>query len=374
MNEDAVCEMLTFGKTLSNRTFSGNTHAFTVPKIHESDCTLSSIDCFVDKFKKVIEKSCKNKTEIALALSAGKDSRVILGLLLALGIEPVCVTWSYQEDDPEVKDAKKICDYYGLKHKYTRISPDMYFIEKNVKSLLDLSDGNPIYFPMMLWYAIQDQLDYDVVFCGNLMTEYMDTAEYRRYEGKDVAKALLSKETITDLLVEEYFTSTYEKLWEFYKMRNLNQIIVNRMIDRITQYHVMRNFINWNYPILDEELLQELFILPIECRVGSRLTRRIMGEYFPELLKFSTGRSPFSAKYPLIVHQAYAKVTKRKVSKGLEHLLPPLLEKENLILDYEFLDKGKVRSLLNSPSSKKKTMGMTRLLNLKKWEKYREVV
>jgi asparagine synthetase B (glutamine-hydrolysing) len=372
MNE--ICEMLTFGKTLTNNTFSGKSHHFNIPKVLSSDCELKNIEFFVEKFRSVLEKACKGKSEIALALSAGKDSRVLLGLLRSIDVNPTCVTWSYKETDPEVKDAKKICESFGLTHKYIPIKPEMYFVEENIIELLKLSDGNPLYFPMMLWYGIKDQLNYDVVFCGNLMTEYMDTAEYRKYEGKDIAKALLLKETVTDILTDENYTSTYERLWEFYKMTNLNQIIVSRMIDRITQYHVMRKFINWNYPILDEELLRELFMLPIGIRMGSKLTRMMMKQYFPELLKFPTGRSPFSARYPLIMHQAYAKATKRKISKGLEHLLPPLLEKETFKFDYGFIDNGKVRRLLDSPTSKKKTMGITRLLNLQKWEKYKEVI
>jgi hypothetical protein len=204
----------------------------------------------------------------------------------------------------------------------------------------------------------------------------MDTAEYRRYEGSDVARALFFKETIVNVLRNESYTSAFAELCDFYANPNLNQIIVSRMIDRITQYCVMKKFINWDYPILNEDLLKELFLLPFEIRTGSKLTRMIMKQYFPELLRFPTGRSPFSARYPLIMHQAYAKFSKRKISKGLEHLLPPLLNKEttDLKFDNSFIDNSKVARLLSSEDSRMKTMGQTRLLNLYQWMKYKEAI
>ncbi len=375
MNKRAICESLTCGRVLSNETFSGKTHNITLPKIENRNVV--SLDSFVDTFKTTLNESCKGKDTIALALSGGKDSRVILGLLLELGIHPECVSWSYKETDPEVKVAKKICNRFQLDHKYIPIKPELYFNKNNQNKLLELADGSSLYFDMMLWYGIKDQLNHDVVFCGNLMTEYMDTAEYRFYEGNNVRSALLSKETITSFLTTEESNEAFAKLFNFYiHTKDENQVIVQRMLDRIVQYHVMRKFINWDYPMLNNNLLSDLFAFPLSERVGSKLTRQILKTHSPGLYNMPTGRSPFSLRYPLIMHQAYQKMSGRKISKGLEHLLPKYMEKGetllNLLSYYDFLDENKLKSFLEGEKGRTYRIGQSRLLNLYKWTLYNE--
>jgi len=378
INKNAIIESLVYGRVLSTETFeTGKRHNFRIPNFDELIFEYPNIknvviENFTQILKEQIEKTCKGKSEIALALSGGKDSRVLLALLHELDISPVCVTWSYQPSDPEVVAAKNICDELGLEHKYIKITPLLYFNDIRAEKLMKLAKGSPLYFDMMLWHGIKDQLDYEVVFCGNLMTEYMDTAEYRTYEGNDVRAALFFKETLADVIGDYEFNKYRMKLINFYFDENLNKIIVTRMLDRIAQYHIMRKFINWNYPILDKNVLNSLFEIPFEYRMGSKLTRHILRNHAPKLYAMPTGRSPLSLKWPLAFHQVYQKVSRRKISKGFEHILPNYLDTYNedvmrLVNKYDFLDTKKIRNILHYGKPRYKRMVQSRLLNLLEW-------
>lgn len=370
MDFGPITESLTCGRVLSLKTFSGKEHKAFVPKVETFG--KGSVDLFFETFCEEIRKSCKRKKKIGLALSGGKDSRTLLCALLRLDIKPECVTWSYSELDPEVKIAKKICNRFGLKHKYIKIKPEMYFNKKNEKTLIKLADGSPLYFDMMLWYAIRKQLNHNILFCGNLMTEYMDTAEYRTYEGVDISKALMDKETLIPFT--ENFEVLIKKLTDFYYDEPIEQVITYRMLDRIVQLHIMKNFINWDYPVLNERVLSELFSLPLSKRKGSKLTREILKKYNPALYKLPTGRSPLSLRYPLIFHQAYQRLSKRKISKGLEHLLPSYMDKNETVLRklslYEFVNEERLNNFLDKAKGRTYRIGMSRLLNLYNWSIY----
>ena len=226
---------------------------------------------------------------------------------------------------------------------------------------------------MMLWYAIRHQLDHDVLFCGNLMTEYMDTAEYRIYEGKNIGKALFGKETILDLT--DNHTEVLDRLIDFYTDEDETKIITQRMLDRLVQLHVMKKFINWDYPVLNDNVLSELFAHPLEQRMNSRLTRNILTRYNRTLYKTPTGRSPLSLRYPLIIHQGYQKVSRRKVSKGLEHLLPTYMKENETVLktlpDYGIVNEEKLNKFFHE-EGRTYRIGMARLLNLHRWLKFNE--
>lgn len=371
INKNAICESLVCGRVLSFETFDkGRTHNFEKLDFKPSE-TCSTIDDFQVTFCTEIKKSLKNKGTIALALSGGKDSRTILAFLLENGISPTCVTWSYREDDPEVRVAKKICDKFNLDHKYIKIAPELYFDDESSRILLEMSHGSPLYYDMMLWYGIRGQLNYDTVLCGNLMTEYMDTAEYRLYEG-DFRTALFNKETFFDVIDDGAYRLVINKLEGWYHNEEEHKLITNRMLDRIVQYHIMQKFINWNYPVYNKEILSALFALPPELRMGSKLTRKILNKLNPGLYKMPTGRSPFSLRYPLLVHQAYAKVAHRNISKGFEHLLPDYLRVLNddiklLPLKYDFIEPSKLDKFFNGAKDRYYRLGMSRLLNLMKW-------
>ena len=365
-DEETVIESLVLGRALTDKTFTkGKRHNVKLPKlkVHNN----GNVEKVANALENAINKASKDASSICLSLSGGKDSRVLLALLKKLDLNPECITYSYKEDDPEVKIARKLCKLVDFQHKYVKITPELYFVKKNEKELLELTDGTPNYFPMMLWYGIRDKLDYDVIFMGNLMTEFMDTGEYRWYEGKDVKKALLGKEKLLKLVTDEHYHNVKNKLYKKFDNLSENEVIIERKHARFLQLKIMRNFVNWNYPAIDNDVLNETFSLPLKERVGSKLTRNILKLVSPELLKMPSARSPFSLRFPLWVHQIYAETFKRNIAKGYNHLMPAYLKtniniEDFLKLKFDFLDRDSLLSIVREEKA-----AMTRLMNLQKW-------
>jgi hypothetical protein len=250
----------------------------------------------------------------------------------------------------------------------------MYFVNEYEKELLEHTNGSPNYFPMMLDHAMnEDMQQFDIVFQGNLMTEFMDTGEYRWYEGSNVNKALLGKEMLLPLVKKEYYSKVKDKLNKIFTETKKNQLIVERKRARFLQYDIRKKFAHWNYPATEQEILDAVFSTPFKERVGSRMCRKMLQKLSPELYQMPSARSPFSLRYPLWVHQAYQKATKRKIGKGLENQVSVMMKKNFNMKDLfgrdiDILDKKQINYYLSDKvESKQNAQTIVRLLNLKKW-------
>jgi len=361
-NDNVIAETLVIGRGLTDETFTkGRRHEAQIPEFKTGTADIHDVIVAMQDF--IVKRANGNS---ALLLSGGKDSRVIASLMKHAGLSPVCITFSYNEGDPEVRAARQVCRKLKFEHKFVKIDPMKYFED----DVIDITDGNPNYFPMMLFYPIRHELDYDAVFTGELMTEFMDTGEYRWYEG-DVRYALAKKELMLPMVDNPLYTIIQTKLLSMYGNDDISRVIVERKLDRLIYLKLWKKYINFVAPATDEKVLSAVLSLPLSGRISSRLTRNILKIANPELLKLPTARSPFSLRFPLWFHQIYQKLSNRVVGIGgyMPSYIPDKYNIDELMnIDLNFIDKGRMRAILSGKlGNRARNVAYERMLNLKVW-------
>jgi hypothetical protein len=368
-DQQTIIESLVIGRGLTNNTFEkGKKHPFKMPQFTIKDD--ASTDTVIQALNEVMEKETKNAQKIALLLSGGKDSRVLAGLAKNLGLEIECIT--YRGNENEIKAAQNVAKELNYPCKVIDVPIDYFFNESYIKNALQLSNGNPHFFNFVYFFGFKDQLDYDVIFSGEVMTEFMDTGEYRWYEGKP-KEGLLQKEQYFPLVKEPYYTEAIERMHHIWEKQDLNTFIIERKRDRIIYLNLLKNLINLCAPAMYENVLSEVLSLPLQQRSGSKLTRDILKKTSPELFKLPTGRSPLSLRYPLWIHQGYQKVFKQGTQ--LDYWRKGLLELDNTEfeqIDFEFLDYDQIHNYINgNEGENKQIQSLLRLENLRQWLKHK---
>jgi len=313
---ETISDSLVMGTTLTNKTFiDGKKHNIFPPTYKSS--TVTTYENIIESFKRTIEKEVSNADTVALQLSGGKDSRTLLALMYDMGIRPVCLTYSYDDTNPELIIAKSICKKLGLKHKYLKIDPKMYTDKSSIKAIIQTTMGNPNFNTMMLFYGLRKKLEYDVIFNGNLMTEIMDTKEHHWYNG-NVKDGIIKKVMSNSLPLVNNYNDVITNFRHRLEKMSTNQLILMANWRRILYLNLWKPTLNFVCPILDSNVLSEIFSLPISERVNSKLTKNIIRILNKDLYNIPCSRSPLPFKYPLWVHQGYAKAFGRKGGKGFD--------------------------------------------------------
>ena len=365
MNEKAVAEYLSIGRVLSTDTFTkGKKHDIKIPKVEPK--SQGNVDDVIESLSNAIYNKTKNCKRIAISLSGGKDSRLIVAICQKLCLSADCITWTGGDNDREVLAAKKVANTAHYDHKIIKLDREKFlddgFAEKSIK----ITDGNPTYFTLVPYYTMGDALDYDIIIDGNMMTEFMDTGEYRWYEGLDVANALLSKEKDMRIVTDQYYNESIDALLDLYK-KDLSQVIVERKIDRIISAHFRYKYFKLWSPMTDNDVINSTFSLPFRERFGSKLVRNMIKQLSPELYSISTSRSPLSLRYPLWVHQAYQKVF--KTTCGFDFWKDVLFTEpiESFTeINLGMLNKEKIKQIVSNRDTDSK-IARLRLMNVKKW-------
>lgn len=366
-NEKVISEFLVTGTALTNETFTkGKKHSFEMPKYEVRD-NINTLGV-IDSLKNAINNKCKKNSSIALQLSGGKDSRTLVALMADLGLHPICLTYSYDKTNTEFLVAKKICKKLNLEHIFIKIKPQMYINDNEAKEITNITHGNPSFYSLSLFYAMREKLDYDIIFNGNLMTEIMDTREYHWYNG-DIKDSLIKKSCSKILPLVNNHAEIANNYTHMLSSYSLNDVILSVNWNRLLYLKVWEKLgINFCCPILNYNVLSDVFSLPIKERINSKLTRNIVKLLNPELYNISMARSPLSMKYPLWVHQAYAKMSGRHGGKGFDvaKFISNNMDVENLKdIDLDFLNHEGINSCLKNSDTKWNTI--KRLRNLKMW-------
>lgn len=367
-NEEIISQALVMGKTLTSDTYTkGKKHNIELPKYEQKNETTH--DQIIDAFKDTIHEECVGKSKIAIMLSGGKDSRTLVAIMKEMGLNPTCLTYSYDTTNPELAIAKKVSKSVGFEHKYLGIDPSAYTNKENIKRILDITDGNPHFHTMTLFYALKDKLDYDVIFNGNLMTELMDTCEYHWYNG-EIKQSLIKKVMNSALpLVKDHerIAGDYRRKFE---SSNLNDALLLTVWRRIMYLALWKQHLNFVCPILNSKVLSEVFALPLHERINSKVTRKIIYKINKDLYGIPCARSPMSLRYPLWCHQVYAKFMGRKSGKGFDvaNYISTNVDVNDLKnIDLDFLNRPMITALLGGNNKTKRWWTIKRLWNVKMW-------
>jgi asparagine synthetase B (glutamine-hydrolysing) len=255
--------------------------------------------------------SMQDFDDIALLLSGGKDSRMLACLLKEMGKDVSCYTYigrhsTYEEN--ELKVAKKVAKKLGFSHETIELNWNSYYDTKLIPKIIKAADGVPMFQMVLTMATIRPQISEDMLITGDLVTEYLDTAEYRPWkDGKDIKSVLFNRENLLVKTPEDQQIA--DQLKSMYDTNDVNTMILVRKSDRIIRAQVYKKLgYKVFHPALDEHVLNHTFSLPMKQRTDGYLARTIVKETDSELFKLRTTRSPFSLRFPLSFHIAYGKI------------------------------------------------------------------
>lgn len=304
INNQSINEVRVIGREISQKTFSGKNLDYKIPHFDEVKTSL-------DDVKKALMDSMQDYDDIALLLSGGKDSRMLACLLKELGKEVACYSYigrhsKYEEN--ELKVAKKVANILGFRHKKIEINWDAYYDRKIIPKIIEASDGVPIFQAFLTMATIRPKIPEKNLITGDLITEFLDTAEYRPWkDGKDIKEVLFKREEV--ILKTSEDKKIVEKLKDIYEKNDINTLLCLRKSDRIVRAQVYKKLgYKVIHPALDKDVLQYTFSLPMKQKTDGYLARNIIKKTSPKLYKLRNARSPFSLRFPLSFHIAYGKI------------------------------------------------------------------
>lgn len=110
VNDNAVAEFLTLGFVLGDDTFREGEKAERKVDVPEFETNRNSSISYVEESLKMsIENAVRGKENIAIHLSGGKDTRLIVTLAHSLGIDFTAVTYG-EKGSVDIEIAKKVAN------------------------------------------------------------------------------------------------------------------------------------------------------------------------------------------------------------------------------------------------------------------------
>jgi len=176
VNDNAVAEFLTLGFVLGDDTFREGEKAERKVDVPEFETNRNSSVSDVEESLKVsIENAVRGKENVAIHLSGGKDTRLIVTLAHALGLDFTAVTYG-EKGSVDIEIAKKVANEMQVQHKIYEITPNDFsvgYIYEVVKG----TDGLVPFTSLVGGYQSDEETfpGFDVVLAGVLMSEIMDT-------------------------------------------------------------------------------------------------------------------------------------------------------------------------------------------------------
>lgn len=352
MNEEAVKQSLVVGRVLDNSTFSSKIHDVEVPIIKShSNSTIKKV---ITHLK--YDLTDKANGSVGLLLSGGKDSRMLATILKDIDIDVKCYTYHTDSNSSEVRVAKKVANSLGFEHKFIRLHINEIYNNHRIKEIIRVTQGAPIFQSLLVNMVIKPKLDSDIIFTGDLITEFFDSGEYRAWkDGNNINKALYFKESFQDIVKKDDYTKIVKKVKDIYKMDS-KQLLVERKRDRIIRNReYIKLGINTYQPAINIETLNEVFSLPLKMRQDGRLIRKIIKGLNKDVYRISTARSPFSLRFPLWFHIGWSKITHRQKygnngARGRYGFIDSATLLKNI--DYDFINKKKIEKYLSENNRK----------------------
>ncbi len=117
INDNAVAEFLTLGFVLGDDTFREGEKAERIVDVPEFETNRNSSVSDVEESLKVsIENAVRGKENVAIQLSGGKDTRLIVTLAHSLGIDFTAVTYG-EKGSVDIEIAKKVAKKMRVQHR-----------------------------------------------------------------------------------------------------------------------------------------------------------------------------------------------------------------------------------------------------------------
>jgi len=206
----------------------------------------------IDLFDKAVNKRLISDVPLGVLLSGGLDSSMIIASLAEQGKSLSCYTMgfdnvsNYYEERPE---AKRLADYYGMKHYNLEISSSKLL--NIIPEVFDASDEPFADSSALPFYALSKEMSKNVTVAlsGDGGDEVF--GGYRKYLGEKWSNLgniipLTIKKFLVSILIEDKDTK-YGEL-----SRRLRRFLYNSSSDEVTRH------INWLEQLNDQEILSLL--------------------------------------------------------------------------------------------------------------------
>lgn len=396
LDKEAIAEFLSLGYVLGDRTFIKGKKKkieIDIPKLEVFDADISDVE---DALKKSIEAVTKGKDRIGVLLSGGKDARLLIALVNSLGLDVTGVNVGDKRNRDEEKIAAKVAKALGVPFKFVNIPDDIS--PSIVSEIGSVSDGLISFSGCSPIYLIRDDLakDFDIVLAGTLMTEVMDTCEYRWYDSKNPLDVMKRKHLKgSKLLVPEYAKKVEENFLSAFRDKSLEEIILETEYkNRSTAFVVLNQLMDVvvDTPVRDKDVVSSVFSLPLEQRINGRLATDIMKKSFPSLAAIPMSKTRFPLFFPWWLHYGTYQIKDRvsyykrgkKIWNGeprtnkmgmwdqgyvYKYKIGDYVKESISSLDFDILDKDFIKDVLEKHFAEEadKSGYIPRLLTLKHW-------
>ncbi|MCD6599966.1 MAG: hypothetical protein J7L19_05315 [Dehalococcoidia bacterium] len=299
IDNEAIAEYLTIGYTLDWKTFEeGKKYKprnMKFPKLKtRPDVTIADVK---RELKNYFMKFAGKK--VAVMLSGGKDSRLVVEMCNSLGLDATAITIGYRRDSRENIIAEKVSSALGIPHMFLELKPEIYS-EQNLRQSILFCEADPTSLPFLTHYYYRDTLsNFDVVFEGHYLTTSL--REDRFYQPKDNMKRLLRAITFDSIIKEAAREKVKQRLILQNENEMLNEMCLQEFKDALfKKFDITKNLFNLEWPNNDENVLNAIWSLPDKGTV-----KAILKKYDYGTRRLPCTRSPFPLYFPWIIHYGY---------------------------------------------------------------------
>jgi len=298
IDNEAIAEYLTIGYTLDWKTFEeGKKYKprnMKFPKLKtRPDVTIADVKKALENyFMKFAGK------KVAVMLSGGKDSRLIVEMCNSLGLDTTAITIGYKRDSRENVIAEKVSLALRIPHMFLELKPEIYS-EENLRRSILLCKADPTSLPFPSHYYYRDTLSsFDVVFEGHYLTSGF--REDRFYQPKDNMKRLFRGTTFDSIVKEGAREKVKQRLMLQNENKTFTEMCLQKLKDDFMKFDITRNLFNLEWPGNDENVLNAIWSLP-----DTGIVKAILRKYKYKTRRLTCTRSPFPLYFPWIVHYGY---------------------------------------------------------------------
>ena len=382
IDNEAIAEYLTIWHTLDLKTFEeGKKYKprnMKFPKLKtRPDVTIADVK---EELENYFMKFAGKK--VAVMLSGGKDSRLVVEMCNSLGLDTTAITIGYKRDSRENIIAEKVSSALGIPHMFLELKPEIYS-EENLRQSILFYESDPSCSPFPTHYYYRDTLSsFDVVFEGHYLTSCF--REDRFYQPKDNMKRLLRATTSDSIIKEATREKIKQRLMLQYENSTLAEMCLQKLKDILfKKFDIAKNLFNLEWPGNDENVLSTLWSVP-----DKGIVKAILKKYNYKTRYLPCTRSPFPLYFPWIVHYGYKYF--KNVAGGVRgglisnadmgpwcgyekihmDIVKNLAEKLSLSnsLDLEFLDSSVVKSKIERISQRRDyANSVEKLVKVKIW-------
>jgi len=366
---EAVAEYLTLGYTLDLKTFLKGKKF--IPKYIRIPDLKIYFDATIADLKHALENYFLDfdGKKVAVMLSGGKDSRVIIEMCNNLGIDTTAITFGYKEDSRENIIAKRVSSVLNIPHIFLPLKKDMFSID-TIKERILCSKNDPTAAPRTHHFCYKDILsEYDAVFTGEHLTYSL--REDRYYQPNNIIDRLLRTITFDDIVIMDKREKIKNKIISDSIGKSLNELALKKITDSRFKVHDMTtSLFNYECIALDKKL-NVLWSIPERENM-----KQIMKSYNFKTRSLSCTRSPFPLSYPWLIHYSYMKIKRLHVGLWCNYynVYSAIIKKIAInlgipdSLDFDFIEQEIIRQKLSyADKNFDAAKTILRLIKLKLW-------